>query len=161
MPARKFARWCDCARTAALAITVAACASLPPTANVTIPPLPAVTARAWFYRGDDPDLGLGRPYVRMNGAVVGVSEPGGAFYRDVAPGEYDITVDSWGTDINQFPHVVLRAGETAYFKVLDAPVWASGAASANWARPTYYVWRIPPPVALPQVAQSRFYAAAN
>jgi hypothetical protein len=157
----KIARWFDCARAAALGLAFAGCASLPPTANVAIPPVSTGTARAWFYRGDDPYVGLGRPYVRMNGAVVGVSEPGGAFYRDVAPGDYYVTVDSWGTDINQFPHVVLRTGETAYFQVLDSPYWASGGASANWTRPTYYVRQMPPPVALPQVAQSRFYAAAN
>jgi hypothetical protein len=157
----KLARWVDCARAAALVVGFGGCASLPPAASVMVPPVPAGMARAWFYRGDDPYVGLGRPYVRMNSAAVGVSEPGGTFYRDVAPGEYYVTVDSWGTDINQFPHVVLQAGETAYFKVLDSPVWASGAASANWQRPTYYVWRIPPPVALPQVARSQFYAAAH
>jgi hypothetical protein len=62
-------------------------------------------ARAWFYRKDEPYNGLDRPYVRMNGAIVGISELGGAFYRDVSPSAYYVTVESYKNFINQFLHV--------------------------------------------------------
>lgn len=115
-------------------------------------------ARAWFYREDEPYNGLDRPYVRMNGAVVGISELGGAFYRDVLPGAYDVTVDSYRQFINQFPHVDLRPGETAYFQVIELGFVSSGVgASRDYARPAFDVWIMPAAIAAPQVARSQFY----
>ena len=55
-------------------------------------------ARIWIYRDYEPYQTLARPYVRLNGAIAGISEPGGALYRDVVPGTYTVTVDSDGTD---------------------------------------------------------------
>jgi hypothetical protein len=150
--------------SAALFALLAGCSAVgapPPTASVAIPPVSPGMARVWFYRIDQPYVALGRPYVRMNGAVVGISEPGGAFYRDVAPGEYYATVDSWGTDINQFPHIAVVSGQTVYLQVIGSKYWASGNASANWARPTYYVWLMPPEVGAAEVARSPFYADAS
>ena len=129
----------------------------PPTASGSIPPLAPGMARAWFYREDLPYSGMQRPYVRMNGAIVGISELGGAFYRDVAPGQYYVTADSYGVDVNQFPRVYLPAGETAYFQVISSRYWASGSASASWARPTFYVWLMPPAMGAAGVAASQFY----
>jgi hypothetical protein len=149
--------WLKYAGAAVLIAGLCGCTSLPPTGSATIPQVPPGMARAWFYREDQPYVSLDRPYVRMNGAIVGISEPGGAFYRDVPPGQYYVTVDSWGVDINQFPHATLVPGETAYFKVFVSQVWASGGATANWARPTFYVWQMPVAVAAPEVARSSFY----
>jgi hypothetical protein len=105
--------WLNFAGAAVLFALLCGCASLPPTGSVTIPLIPAGMARAWFYRDDEPYISLDRPYVRMNGAIVGISEPGGAFYRDVPPGQYYVTVDSYGRDANQFPYATLVPGETA------------------------------------------------
>ena len=44
------------------------------------------TARIWFYRDMAPYSSLATPYVRLNGVVAGVSQPGGASYRDVPAG---------------------------------------------------------------------------
>jgi hypothetical protein len=153
----KTVRWLRHLGTMGLFAALCGCASLPPTGSVAIPKIPAGMARAWFYREDLPYEGLGRPYVRMNGAIVGISELGGAFYRDVPPGPYYVTVDTYGIDINQFPHVYLMAGETAYFQVIASRYWASGAASSNWERPTYYVWVMPVAIASPEIARSEFY----
>jgi hypothetical protein len=94
----------------------------------------------------------------MNGTVVGIAELGGAFYRDVRPGEYSVTVESYRNFVNQFPHVDLTPGETAYFQVFEMGSFSSGVgASRNFARPTFYVWLMPAPVAQPAVAHSLFY----
>ena len=68
-------------------LAMASCAPLPPTAAVAIPPVPAGEARAWFYRDPGPYDCVGTPYIRMNEAIVGVSQIGGASYRDVPPGQ--------------------------------------------------------------------------
>jgi hypothetical protein len=139
-----------------LVLTSSGCAQLPPTSAVTIPPIPPGMARVWFYRIDMPTETPERPYVRMNGAVIAISEDGGAFYRDVAPGEYFVTVDSYGVDINQFPRVALVPGQTVYLQVLGSKYWASGGAT-QWDRPTFYVWVMPPDVGAQAVAALPFY----
>jgi hypothetical protein len=148
-----------------IVLTLSGCASRPPASAVTIPAIPAGLARVWFYRGDLPYVAQERPYVRMNGAVVGISEDGGAFFRDVAPGEYYATVDSYGVDINQFPHIALVAGQTVYLQVFGSRSWASGsgggggteAGGGDWTRPTFYVWVMPKNVGAPAVAGLPFY----
>src|SRR5580693_4074046 len=55
-------------------------------------------ARIWVYRDDGPFDSLARPYVRLNGAIIGISEMQGVLYRDVPPGVYTVTVDSDGMD---------------------------------------------------------------
>lgn len=144
-----------------LLVALGGCTSLPPTSAVSIPPIRADMARVWFYREDAPYITQARPYVRMNGAIVGISEDGGAFYRDVPPGEYYVTVDSYGTDINQFPHVILVPGETEYLQVIGSRYWASGSASTTWTRPTFYVWLMPNDIGGPAVARSPFYASGS
>ena len=91
-----------------------------------LPPVPPGMARIWIYRDYEPFLSLARPYVRLNGAVIGISEPGGALYRDVAAGAYAVTVDSDGTDSNQFVTVAPAPGQQVFVKVLVDPYWASG-----------------------------------
>src|SRR5438046_9570788 len=43
---------------------------------------PPGMARIWWYRALEPYSSLATPYVRMNGAIAGVSQPGDAFYND-------------------------------------------------------------------------------
>src|SRR6266478_787003 len=100
-------RLCDAA--IALLLAAASCTQLPPTSAVVIPPIPPGAARLWFYRDYEPSETLARPYVRLNEQVAGISEPGGAFYRDVVPAHYLVTVDSAGRDVNQFARVDLAA----------------------------------------------------
>ena len=78
----------------------AACASPPPTASVSLPLIPAGEARVWFYRPVDAYDSLNTPGaltprgdarsfprdIRMNDAIVGISPPNGASYRDVPAG---------------------------------------------------------------------------
>src|SRR5262249_52486146 len=96
------------------------CAQLPPTSSVAIPSIPTGMARIWIYRNDGPYETSDRPYLRLNDQVAGIVEPNGAFYRDVPPGHYAVTVDSYGVPYpNQFAGVDLAAGQTAYVKGLS------------------------------------------
>lgn len=149
---------------AIVSLAVTACSQLPSTASVAVPPIPAGEARVWFYRNGGPYDGMGTPYIRMNDAVVAISEPNGASYRDVSAGPYHITVDSYGKDFNQDKNVQLAAGQELYVKIVSLRNWmSSGGGGGNegggdeFARDTFYVWLIPPDVARADVARTAFY----
>ena len=76
-------------------------------------PIPPGSARIWFYRVYDPTESKGRPYIYMNGAIVGISEQGYAFYRDVPAGLYHVSVESYGRDLFQFRDIALVSGQQA------------------------------------------------
>ena len=117
-------------------------------------------ARIWFYRDYEPYGTLARPYVRLNGAITGISEPGAAFYRDVPPGTYQVTVDSVGTDTDQFATVAVAPGQQAFVKVLGDINWDSGGGGARgsgWQRDTFYTWQIQPQAAAAAIAQMPLY----
>jgi hypothetical protein len=100
-------------------------------------------ARIWIYRYDEPYVSLATPYIRFNGAIVGVSQPGGVFYRDVPPGEYYITVDSEGRDVDQFANVAVVAGQQIYIQVQVSKYWDCGGGGSDlggngWCRDTFY-----------------------
>jgi hypothetical protein len=100
----------------------------------------------------------------MNEAIVGISEPGGASYRDVPAGPYHITVDSYGKDFNQEKDVQLAAGQELFVKIVSLRAWivgggggGDGGGGSEMARDTFYVWLIPPEIARADVARSAFY----
>jgi hypothetical protein len=139
-------------------LAMVSCAPLPPTASVAVPPISAGESRVWFYRDWGPYDGRGTPYLRMNEAIVGVSEPGGALYRDVMPGQYHVTVDSYGHDFNQSREVYLFPGQQAYFKIVSLRNWiAGGGRRTDFQRDTFYVWEMAPEVAQGDLARSQFY----
>ena len=119
---------------------------------------PPGSARIWLYRDYQPYVTLARPYVRLNGRVVGISEPGGAFYRDVAPGRYEITVDSDGHDVNQFARATVAAGQQIYVEVdaLRSSNCAGGGRGGS-CRPTFYTRLRPPEIAASAIANSAFH----
>jgi hypothetical protein len=144
-------------------LATASWAQMPPAAPSTISPPPANQARIWFYRDLTIYSSLATPYVRLNGAAVGVSQPGGAFYRDVPPGHYHISADSYLDDPNQDRDVDLGPGQEAYAKVLPSDHWIEGGGGGGrgggggYHRETFYVWLYPPEAARPVIAQSQFY----
>jgi hypothetical protein len=73
--------------------------------------------------------------------VVGISDPGGRFYRDVPPGRYQVTVDSVGHDVNQFATVDIASGQQAYVKVESSALWES---DLNYRADTFYTRQMPP-----------------
>lgn len=149
-----------CFRQPASAITLAVALALwalssSVFANVIPAAPPKGYARIWIYRLYEPYVSLGRPYVRFNGRIVGISEPGGAFYRDVAPGKYSVSVDSQGRDVNQFASVDLAAGEEAYIEVQVLEGWDCGMFDHNRCWPTFYTRLQQPQAAIAAIANSR------
>jgi len=138
-------------------------AQMPP---ATAPARPAVTpnpARIWFYRDLAPYSSLATSVVRLNGAAVGASYPGGAFYRDVPPGHYHLSADSYLDDPSQDRDVDLAPGQEIYAKILPSDHWIEGGGGGGkgggggYHRETFYVWLYPPEAARPVIAQSQFY----
>ena len=138
-------------------LVTANCAQLPPTSSAAIPPIPSGAARLWFYRDYEPYETLARPYVRLSEQVAGISEPGGAFYRDVAPARYSITVDSAGRDVNQFADVDLAAGQEAYAKILSLRSWLAEDCVTWGGCDTFYVRLMPAEAARNDIAHLPFY----
>jgi hypothetical protein len=158
------------AGVAILLLSAAGCVQgPPPTASVTIPPIPAGEARVWFYRPIDAYDSMATPYIRMNDAIVAISEPEGASYRDVPPGPYHITVDSYGKDFNQDKNVQLAAGQELYCKIVSLRAWVDttsggggdggGVGAGDSGRNTFYVWLIPAETARADVARAAFYGS--
>lgn len=143
-----------------LLLAIAGCAQPAVTSAVRIPPIPAGEARIWVYRDYEPYAGKGLPAVAANGGYIGASQLGGAFYRDVAPGRYHMTVESWGVDSNQSADVDLAVGQTAYIKIVSLPSWVEYGSRSTYERPTFYAWHIPPQIAEADVAHLAFYGGS-
>ncbi len=118
----------------------------------SVAPLQGNVARVYFYRDYEPYESLSQPWIYLNGNRVGASIPGGIFYRDVAPGPYEITVDTTGNYNNQFKAVTLQAGETLYVKIESLRNWYDG---AHFTHDTFYVALIGPRLAQVEVGQMR------
>ena len=131
---------------------------LPPTNSVAIPPIPAGGARLWVYRDGGPREAQQRSYLRLNGQIAGISEPNGTFYRDVAPGHYTITVDSYlSTYVNQFADLNLAAGQEVFVKVLSQGQRVGG---ETGSRENFYTQVVPAEAARPDAARRPFYGGS-
>jgi len=147
-----------------LLLPMAACARPPSAASYMATPIPPGMARIWFYRDMNPNDIMATPYVRLNGAVAGVSEPGGAFYRDVPPGHYHIHVDSYIDDPHNDRDVDLPRGAESYAKVLplnNQVQGGGGEVSGGYRRNVFVVWLYPPDAARAAVARSYFQAGGS
>ena len=132
-----------------LLLAAASCAPPPTTASVTIPPIPPQQGRVWFYREvDTADQNTTTPYVRLNGAIAGVPEQGGAFYRDVPPGRYQITVDREGMSPSPSQDVALGAGQQIYARI---------ALGASWNGQGFTITVEPSEVGHAAIEHSKFY----
>jgi len=150
------------ARNAALLAALTACAQLPPVGTSAVPRVPPGQARIWVYRDLDTSLIPEVPYVRFNGVIAGAANEGGAFYRDVAPGTYHVTVDSIGTDVNQASDVTLVAGQEGYIHVLQLDNWFESAHYlAGVQHATFYAWLMPPEIGRAAVWRSGYYGGGE
>ena len=111
-------------------------------------PVPAGVARIWFYRDYEPSVSRNLAAVALNGTPVGYVQPdGSAFYRDVAPGHYHVTVESESPDVGQDTDVDLPPGQEAFIKVLASNTWETGGDQNVYSRDTFYVSLVPPQLA--------------
>jgi len=155
-------RWLAAAVLMLLAATAAY--AQPPAAPYLNAAPPPGMARIWFYRDLNPNETLAMAYIRLNGAAVGVSEAGGAFYRDVAPGRYRISVDSYYQDPHNDADVVLAPGMEAYAKVLPMDSFimgGGGSVGGGYRRNNFVVWLYPPEIGRQAVARSYFTAGGS
>jgi hypothetical protein len=97
-----FAKWLKRAGGATGLLLLAGCVAAPQMAAAPAGPIPPGQARIWFYRVYDPSLSRNIANGDLNGArVVSVLPGDGPAYRDIAPGPYRISPESFGTDTNQ------------------------------------------------------------
>ena len=152
----------------ALLLGIAGCAPAgPPFASVaaTLPPVPAAMARIFFYRWLEPYETLTPTTAFLNGAPVGVTEPGAVLYRDVARGQYTIAVKSEGVFPDQFKTVTVNAGDKVYVRVESLSNWAScgsggggdsGGGASSGCVDTFVVQIMDPAVASYEMRDLRF-----
>jgi Protein of unknown function (DUF2846) len=140
---------------ASLLLLLTGCGQVPPTSSVAIPPIPPGAARIWIYRNDRPQEAEQTPFVRLNGQAAGIVQPNGVLYRDVPPGHYSVSVDSYGAPFrNQFAQVDLGVGKEAFIKVSSMREKVGGLESL---RTFFFTQLIPPEVAQAAIAATPFY----
>ena len=139
------------AATLMLVLSATACV-IPPAPEVIAPP--PGQARIWFYRLWNPSESLNVANIDVNGVYVGSVEPGGAFYRDVAPGVYHIVPQNQYLDYNQNTNVAVVAGEQVFIAVLDLSSWANAVSGGQYyvRRDAWYARLVPPQYAQAQIA---------
>ena len=133
-----------------LILSVNACA-VSPAPQVTAPP--PGHGRIWFYRLWAPSESLNVANIDVNGVYVGSVEPGGAFYRDVTPGIYDVVPQNQYLDYNQNTNVAVVPGEQIFIAVLDLTSWANAVSGSQWYvhRDGWYAQLVLPQYALAQI----------
>ena len=147
---------------ASLIFLLTSCGQLPLTSSAAIPPIPAGASRLWVYRNDGPHDSQERPYLRLNGQIAAISEPNGAYYRDLTPGHYMVSIDSYGVPYpNQFAQFDLGAGQEAFVKVLSQRERVGGGGDSGFGlRAIFYAWLIPPDEARPEISSIPFYGSS-
>jgi hypothetical protein len=122
----------------ALTFTLAVCTSVPTVdAAVQLQPMPAGVARVWFLRQFEPAESFATPMIYVNGVPLAASQPGSAFFRDLTPGNYTFTVDSYGVDTNQAATLQLAPGMQPYLEIQSLRSWERSGDSSG--RDTFYV----------------------
>src|SRR6266446_3442230 len=160
MNASSLSRLLGRAGHSALLLATASCAQPAATTAVAIPTIPAGEARISFYRDYEPYAGKGLPAVAANGAYVGSAQLGGAFYRNVPPGHYHVTVETVGIDFNQSANFDIAPGQQAYVKIVSNPEWVSDGDRHTYERPTFYAWLISNQVAQADVVHLTLYGGS-
>ncbi|MFC7477967.1 DUF2846 domain-containing protein [Dankookia sp. GCM10030260] len=99
---------------------LAACATGPRLSEMAsrIPAVPQDKGRIWFLRSSSPVGMAMQPAIMLNGRKVGESIPGGAFWQDVVPGNYEV---STATEIDNRLTFTVTAGEERFVRTYVAP----------------------------------------
>jgi hypothetical protein len=148
----------------AVGLMLAACqghVSEPSISSAIIAPVASGQARIYFYRDWEPYESLSRPLIYLNDSPVEISEPGGISFRDLAPGEYHVSVDSQGTYPHQFKELVLRDGDVRYVKIESLASWYASLGHHHFgSRDTFVVELIPERQAQSEIGQMRYRPAS-
>lgn len=109
----------------ALMLALGGCSQGPTYGSVAagLPPVPPGQAQIFLYRWLEPYVSLAATTAFLNGTPVGLTQSGTAFYRDVPPGQYTISVTSQGVYPNQFKTVTVRAGQIVYARIGSITTW--------------------------------------
>ena len=149
-------RWLRRALGGVAVLTLAGCAMQPQIAQAPPAPLAAGQARIWFYRDYEPSVSRGIANVDLNGArLASVAPYGGAIYRDLAPGRYHLSVESFARDVSQQGDVDLAPGQEIFAKVQADNTRVAGGDTTDFVRDTFYLWLMAPEVARAQIAANR------
>ncbi len=100
----------------ASAILLTGCAASGPThqsMEASIPALKADMGRVYFYRPNSMVGAAVQPAIKLDGAVVGESKPGGFFYVDTTTGSHEAATSTEATNKVSF---VLDKGEVKYVR---------------------------------------------
>ena len=102
------------------AALLAGCATGPSVSDLgaRIPPIPQQMGRIWFYRSGTPFGAAVQPAILVNGSKVGDAVPGGAFWRDAMPGNYEV---STSTEVENKLTFTLAAGEVRFVETHIVP----------------------------------------
>ncbi len=112
-----------------------------PAPVIASPPVPD-KARLYIYRDATTYGSQNWTTVSLSGVKLGDIAPGTIFYRDLAPGTYQLEVRSDRLYPDQFNRVTLTAGSITFAKVEEARSWG---ASGMGAKGTTFVVRIVDP----------------
>jgi len=106
--------------------SLSAC-STAPSESVVISPPPSDKARLYVYRDATIYGSQVWTEVSLDRAPLGSSVPGTVFYRDVAPGTYEVEVRSDNLYPDQFKTVTLAPGSVSFVKIEEQPSWGKSA----------------------------------
>jgi hypothetical protein len=98
------------------AILLTGCAATGPThqsMEASIPTLKADMGRVYFYRASSMMGAAVQPSIKLDGAAVGESKPGGFFYVDTSAGSHEAATSTEATNKLTF---VLDKGEVKYVR---------------------------------------------
>ena len=146
-------KWLRRAAVAALGLLTISCATPARTAAVAAPPIPPGQARIWFYRLWEPSISVNVANVALNGAPAGsVPAYGPGLYRDVPPGRYQISVQSYSAVRDQSKAVDVAPGQVVFVKIqVDNDESASGDLN-SFRRDNFYVQFVPAELARAEIA---------
>ncbi len=153
-----FARWLLPVAAALVLLSTSTYSAPAPASAATVPPIAPGHARIWIYRDYQPSESLNLATVRINGAVTGYAQAaGGSFYRDVAPGDYLVSVDSFGRDTNQSTDLNLAPGQEAFIKIESLRAWSDYGERTSIQRDTFYARPVAPQLAVHEMAHIPYY----
>jgi hypothetical protein len=108
-------------------------------------------------RDNDPEEAFGTPIIYANGQPIARSEPGDASYRDMPPGTYRFTVQSYGIPTGYKDKVRLAPGTQTYLEIQWGPSWLEGQAGGY----TFYVRTLSPQLGEAYLGSMRYLGPAQ